>query len=98
MEAFQRADRAKHDRQPQLAAEHFDRRIDLADVAQHARPERNRVERHAVAPQRRLGLGAADDIVPIVLIEIGAGFGDDFVQVQKLRRRPRLGATRRLRR
>ena len=86
MKAFQRADRTQHDRQAQLVAEHFRRGIDLADVAQHARPERDRVERHAVAPQRRLGLGAADDIVPIVLVEIGAGLGDDFVQVHELRR------------
>ena len=83
MEAFQRTDRAKHDRQAQLAAEHLDRRIDLADVAQHARPERDGVERHAVAPQRGFGLHAADDVIPVVLIEILAGFGDDFVQVEK---------------
>ncbi len=91
VKAFQRADRAEHDRQPQLVAEHFDRSIDLADVAQHARPERDRVERHAVAPQRRLGLGAADDIIPIVLIEIGAGFGDEFVQIVKFARRGGIG-------
>ena len=94
MKAFQRADRAKHDRQPQLLAEHFGRGIDLADVAQHARPERDRVERHAVAPQRRLGLGAADDVVPIVLVEIGAGFGDELVQVVKFARRRGVGAAR----
>ena len=39
------------------------------------------VERHAVAPQRRLGLGAADDIIPIVLVQIGAGLGDELVQI-----------------
>ncbi len=49
------------------------------------------VERHAVSPQRRLGLGAADDIVPIVLIEIGAGFGDEFVQIVKFARRGGIG-------
>ncbi len=70
VKALQRPDRAQHDRQAQLASEHFDGWIDLADVTQNARPERDGVERHAVAPQRRLGLDAADDIVPIVLIEI----------------------------
>ena len=51
----------------QLAAEPLDRRVDPADVGQNARSERDRVERHAVAPQRRLGLGGADDVVPVVL-------------------------------
>ena len=91
MEAFQRADRAQHDRQPQLAAEHFGRSIDLADVAQHARPERDRVERHPIAPQRRFGLGAADDVIPIVLIEVLPGLGDKLVQVLKFVRRGRVG-------
>ena len=83
MKAFQRADRAEHDRQPQLAAENFGRGIDLADVAQHARPERDRIERQAVAPQRRLGFDAADDIVPVVLVEILPRLGDDLVQVEE---------------
>jgi hypothetical protein len=34
---LQGADRTEHDRQPQPAAEKFDRGIDLAHVAQHAR-------------------------------------------------------------
>ena len=83
MEAFQRADRTEHDRQPQLASEHFGRRIDLAHVAQHARPERDGVERHAVSSQRRLGLDAADDVVPIVLVQVLPGPGDNLVQVQE---------------
>ena len=87
IKAFQRTNRAEHDGQPQFAAEHFDRRVDLADVAQHPRAKRNCIERHAIAPQRRFRLGAADDIVPIVLIEIGARFADDFMQGVKLARR-----------
>src|SRR5580700_10302319 len=83
MEAFQRADRAQHDRQPQLAAEQFGRDIDLADVAQYARPERDRVQRHAIAPQRGLGFDAADDVVPGVLVEILPRLGDDLVQVEE---------------
>ena len=46
------------------------RGIDLAHVAQHARTQRDRVERQAVAPQRRLGFRPADDVVPIVLVEV----------------------------
>ena len=83
MEAFQGADRTQHDRQPQLAAEKFGRGIDLADVAQHARPERDGIERHAVSSQRRLGLDAADDVVPGVLIEVLPRLGDDLVQVEE---------------
>ena len=45
------------------------------DVAQHPRPERDLVERHAVAPHRGLGLGGADDVVPGVLVEVGARLG-----------------------
>ena len=77
---------AKHDRQPQLAAELADRGIDLADVAQHPRPERDGVERHAVAPQRGLGFGAADDVVPVVLVEVLPRLGDDLVQVEQVAR------------
>ena len=71
IEDFERADRRQHDRQAQLAAEQLDRRIDLGDVAQHPRPERDLVQRHAVAPHGGLGLGGADDVVPGVLVEIG---------------------------
>jgi hypothetical protein len=86
MEAFQSADRSQHDRQAQPAAEVIDGGIDPADIAQHARPERKRIERQAIAPERSLALGPADDVVPIVLVQILARFGDDLVQVQKFRR------------
>ena len=53
----------------------------LRHVAQHARPEGDLVERHAVAAHRGLGLGGADDVVPGILVEIGARLADEFVQV-----------------
>ena len=83
VKTFQRADRAQHDRQPQLAAENFSRDVDLADVPQYARPERDRVQRHAISSQRGLGLDAADDVVPGVLVEILSRLGDDLVQVEE---------------
>ena len=43
-------------------------------------------ERHAVAPQRRLGFDTADDVVPLVLSEILPRLGDDFMQVQEFQR------------
>ena len=80
---LQGADRTEHDRQPQPAAEKFDRGIDLAHVAQHARTQRDRIERQAVAQHRRLGFRPADDVVPIVLVQVGARLGDELVQVQE---------------
>jgi len=80
MKDFERADRRQQQRQPQPAPEPLDRRVDPAHVAQHARPERERIQRHAVAPQRGLALGAADDVIPVVLVEILARLLDDLVQ------------------
>ena len=81
IEDFERADRRHHHRQAQFAAEHFDRGIDPGDIAQHPRPERDLVERHAVAAHRGLGLGGADDIVPGVLVEVGARLAHELVKV-----------------
>src|SRR3569833_1066028 len=53
----------------------------MGDIAQHARTERDLVEGHAVAAKRGLRLGAADDIIPRVLVELGSGFADELVQV-----------------
>ena len=77
---FERADRRQHDRQPQPAPEAIDRGVDPAHVAQHAGPERQRIEGNPVAPQRGLALGAADDVIPVVLVEVLARLLDDFVQ------------------
>jgi hypothetical protein len=90
VEAFQRADRRQHDRQPHPAAELLDRGIDPAHIAQHPRPERDGVQRHAVAPERGLGLGRAGDVVPVVLVEVLPRLGDDLVQIEKLRRSRRV--------
>src|SRR6516165_7930365 len=91
MKALQRSNRAKHYGQSQFAAEHFNLGVDFADIAQHARAQRNRIERHAVAPQCGFRLSAADDVIPIVLIEVGARFTHDFVQVVELARRCGIG-------
>jgi len=79
--------RGEYHRQAHLAAELFDRTCNLADIAQHARAEGDLVQRHAVATHRGLGLGRADDIVPGILVEVGAGFPDEFMQILE-----RLGA------
>ena len=62
----------------------FDGRVDLGDIAQHARTECNLVERHAVAAHGGLGLGGPDDIVPGILIEIRPRLADELVKVLEL--------------
>src|SRR6185295_581893 len=62
-------------------AEYFGRPVDPGDVPQHPRPECNLVERHPVAAHGGLGLRGADDIVPGVLVEPGAGLSDEFVEI-----------------
>ena len=81
IEDLKRTDRRDHDRQAQFAAEYLGRRIDPGDVAQHPGPERNLVEGHAVAAHGGLGLRGADDIVPGVLVQPGAGFAHEFVEI-----------------
>src|SRR5207244_11391602 len=68
-------------RQAQFLAEQGAAAMDVRDVAQHPRPETERVERQAVARQRRLALGAADQVVPIVAIEVLPRDLDEFVKV-----------------
>ncbi len=57
--------------------------IDVRHVAQHPRAEADRIERQAVARQGRLGLRAADQVVPIVAVEVGARLRHELVQVLK---------------
>ena len=81
VEYLERADRRDHHRQAQFAAEYLGGRVDPGDIAQDPRPERNLVEGHAVAAHGGLGLRGADDIVPGVLVEPGAGFAHEFVEI-----------------
>ena len=68
----------------ELAAEERRAGVGAVDVAQNARPERERVEREAIAPHRGLGLGAADQVVPDIAVELGARHGDELVQIVEL--------------
>ena len=61
---LQRADRRQDHRQAQLLAQDLAARVDLLDVAQHARAEGQRVDGDAVAHIGRLRLGAAHQVVP----------------------------------
>jgi hypothetical protein len=83
VEDLQRADRRTQHGDAHLFAEQRAAAIDVRDIAQYPRPKPYRIERQAVARQGRLGLGAADQIVPIVAIEIGARLRDKLVQVQE---------------
>src|SRR5207248_11305624 len=81
IEILQRADRRAQDGQAQFPAEQRTGAIDVRDVAQHPRPETERVERQAVACQRRLALRAADQIVPIIAVEVLPRDLDELMQV-----------------
>src|SRR5256886_5503621 len=59
-EGLDGADRREHHRNAYGPAEERGARVDLRDVAKDTRPEGDRVERLAVAPERRLGLRDAD--------------------------------------
>ena len=54
----------------------------LADIVQ-------RIEREAVAPHRRLAFRRADDVVPVVLVEVLPRLGDELMQVVQVARRRR---------
>ena len=56
--------------------------IDMAHIGQHPRPQRHLIQRGPVARQRRLAFGAADQVVPGVVVELLAGFLDELVQDQ----------------
>ncbi len=84
IEHFERSDRRDHHRQTQFAAEQLDGGVNPGDVAQHARPERDFVERHAVAAHGGFGLGGTDNVVPVILVEVGARSAHQFVQILEL--------------
>ena len=72
-EILQRADRRQDHRQFQLQPQQRAARVDMLDVAQHARPEGDGVERDAIALLRGLRLRAADDVVPRALGHVALG-------------------------
>jgi len=74
---------AQQHRDAQLLAEQREAAIDVRHIAQYPRAEADRIERQAVACQGRIGLGAADQVVPIVAIEFGARLRHEFMQVLK---------------
>src|SRR5215470_4989860 len=61
----------------------FDRSVNSRDVAQHARPERDFIERHAIAAHGGLRFSGADDVIPRILVEVGARLPHEFVKVLK---------------
>src|SRR5205809_624134 len=63
-EALHRADGREHDGQAHGPAHEGRGRVHLGGVAQHARPEGDRVDGRAVPPERGLRLGAADHVIP----------------------------------
>jgi hypothetical protein len=82
-EKLKRTGRRQQHRQSQPPSELFDRGVHPADVAQHAGAEGDRIQRQAIAPERRFRLGPAHQRSPGVLAEILASLPDDLVQVLK---------------
>src|SRR6185369_3127372 len=78
------ADRREEHRQPGFLLEKGGAAVDRAHVAQHARSERDRIERLAVALHRGLGLGAADQIAPRPRREVALRGGDDLLEGEEL--------------
>ena len=74
----------EHHRQAHLLAHECRGRIYLAHVVEHARAERDSIERLAVAAHRGLGFGGAGEVVPGARRELAAGGGDDFLQGEEL--------------
>ena len=79
-EILQRADWRQNDRQAHILAQDLGARVDVLDIAQHTRTERDGVERAPVALQRRLGLGAAHQIVPASPGQFTPRWLDELVQ------------------
>jgi hypothetical protein len=81
LEYFEGPDRRAQYWDAQLFAEQPGGAIDVRHVAQYPRAEAYRIERQAVARQGRFGLRAADQVVPIVAIEVGPRLRHELVQV-----------------
>ena len=79
IERLEPADGRQHHGDAHGPAEERGRAVDLGDVAQHARPEGDGVEGLPVAPQRRLALRAAHQVVPVALLEMQPGGLGDLV-------------------
>ena len=84
VEPLDAADRGERHRHGDLAAEERRAGVGAVDVAQHARTERERVQRQPITAHGGLGLGAADQIIPDVAIEPRARHGDEFMQIVEL--------------
>ena len=63
MDDREHADRAEQEGRGRAQAEHLDRELALGVARQHPRPQAAPLERLAVGPDRRLGAGAAGDVV-----------------------------------
>ena len=80
-DVLHRTDRRKHDRELELLAQQGRAGIDVLDIAQHARAEREAIERQAILVKGRLGFRAAHEVIP------GARRKFPLGQRQKLKQR-----------
>ena len=80
MQVLQRADGGEQHRSAEGASEQGGGAVHAGDVAQHPRPERDRVERLPVAPHRGLRLRAPHEVAPHPAGEPASRLLDDFVK------------------
>ena len=59
--------------------------INCADIAQDPRAQSDRIERHPVAAQGGFSLGATNDVVPVIVVQLLPRFSNDLVQGHKWR-------------
>src|SRR5262249_28460999 len=80
IECVQAADRCECDRQAKVLPKARYRHVDMPDITEDSRPERNGIERLAIAPNSCLAFRASDDRVPLVPPQNLMSFADDLVQ------------------
>ena len=70
-------------RDSQALAEQARGGVDVLDIAADARAQRERIDRDAVSPRGRLGLGGTGDVVPDVGLKLGPRRVDDRMGRQR---------------
>ena len=79
-DVLHRADRCQDDRQLELLAQQRRAGIDMLDIAQHARPEGETVERPAILIEGRLRFRAAHQVIPGPRRKPALGHGQQLKQ------------------
>jgi len=77
---FQTTDRSKNDRQAQLASQERGLSRNMTHISKYARTKGEGIQCCSVATQSCFGFSAADNVVPMIVIEFLPCFLNNFVQ------------------